>query len=119
MDNGWRSFRESSPYDQFGSIREKDRKTGLLPFAFVAVSSINKPVFLGLPEIISYIYVDTMVPNTIFVNDSIKVVPKLVAIMQAYYNNDDQYTRINFLSSLQDLLELLKYESYSKGISKQ
>lgn len=51
--NGWLNFESSSPYDPYGEIEEKD-SLGRLPFRFVQVSGINKPLYLTPPVLYRY-----------------------------------------------------------------
>ncbi len=65
--NGWLNFQESSPYDQYGEIKEKD-SIGRLGFNYVQNSSINQPIYLTGPADFIYKYETVSYPNPHFRN---------------------------------------------------
>lgn len=67
--NGWLNFQESSPYDQYGEIKEKD-SIGRLRFNYVQNSNINEAIYLTGPADFIYRYDHVSYPNPHFRNSA-------------------------------------------------
>lgn len=101
INNGWQSFDASSPFDQYGSLKEKD-SLGRLPFKFVQIATGFQPLYLTPPFEMAYIFKDTSFINPFYGMDhsSINLLLKtrfdsLYNEFQKFYINDQVYVNSN------------------------
>lgn len=101
LKNGWQSFDASNPFDQYGSIKEKD-SLGRLPFKFVQIATGFQPLYLTPPFEMEYIFKDTSFINLYYGMDYSSIDLQLKTqfdsiynVFQKYYINDQAYVNSN------------------------